>query len=445
MNNGNVNNDNKDNNNYVWPVRGGEWTSCAPDVQMLFSDLYKSWKRCRKMKRNTVNALRFEYRAELNLLNLAEELASGSYRPSRVIRFVVDRPKLREIVAADFRDRIVHHYLVERLEQIYEPVFIHDSYACRVGKGVHQALARTRRFMRAGTANNTRPLYALHLDVKNYFMTIDKRILARLLEERLVKEARKLHHSPSCLPLSFLYRLSCLILQHEPMDCRIDKGNKQMLRAVPPHKSLLYAPPGVGLAVGNLTSQFFANVYLNELDQYCKHTLKCRYYLRYCDDFLILDSDPARLETIRESVRHFLKQRLKLELNTRYAAITDVRNGVDFIGYIIRPGYTLVRRRSVNNLKDRLERLQRSGVRQDAEGLYRFHCADKAWFERVRSVTASYYGHFKWADTIRLRRSIFRRYPWLHTPLRLNRSAMPILRRTVQTDRKKLYLKEKTR
>jgi hypothetical protein len=452
MNDGNVNNNNKTNNNYVWPVRGGEWKA-SPRV--LFAELYQSYLRCRRNKRSTLNAMRFESNAEENLYTLAEELADETYRPSRSIRFAVDRPKLREIVAADFRDRVVHHYLVERLEQIFEPIFIHDSYACRVGKGVHAALARTRDFIRQGTKNNTVPLYALHLDVKNFFMTIDKRILTQMIEDRLVKAARRpLTHSPSpegrgeLFPFSlrtlwglkekvvegrmrgslpFLNRLARTLIAHNPMARRIDKGDRRLLAGIPPHKTLLHAPFGVGLPVGNLTSQFFANVYLNELDQYCKHTRKCRYYVRYCDDFLILDTDPKRLEMIREDVRGFLAKRLRLELNTRYAAITDVRNGIDFIGYIIRPDYVLVRRRSVNNLRQRLDTFERDEVRVDMYNgtpLYAIKQTKEA-MQRLRGVVASYSGHFKFADTRRLRRSIFRRYPWLNALYRLDGDVMP--------------------
>ncbi len=446
MNDGNVNNNNKTNNNYVWPVRAGEWTPRTLDVPapphtVLFGDLYKSWLRCRRMKRNTINAVKFEYRAELNLLILAEELANGNYCPSRVIRFAVDRPKLREIVAADFRDRVVHHYLVERLERIYEPIFIHDSYACRVGKGVHAALSRVREFMRQGTKSGCLPLYALHLDVKNFFVTIDKRILAGIVEERLVKEVRR--HRPN-LPqpwaepgdsLPFLNHLTKTLLAHEPMALRLDKGDPSLLAGIPPHKSLLHAPHGVGLPVGNLTSQFFANVYLNELDQYCKHALKCRWYVRYCDDFLILDNDPQRLEEIREDVRGFLKHRLRLELNTRYAAITDVRNGIDFIGYIIRPDYVLVRRRSINNLRQRLDRFEKTCVKVSGVADERGYASEKLYaiadnpreLEHLRGVVASYAGHFKWGDTTRLRRSLFVRYPWLNALYRLDAEAMPLV------------------
>ena len=224
--------------------------------------------------------------------------------------------------------------------------------------------------------------------------------------------------------LPFLNRLTRTFLDHNPMDNRLDKGDRRLLATVPAHKSLLHAPFGVGLPVGNLTSQFFANVYLNELDQYCKHILKCRYYVRYCDDFLILDNDPQRLEQIREDVRCFLAERLRLELNTRYAAITDVRSGIDFIGYIIRPDYLLVRRRSINNLRIRLDTFKREQITVHEDGLLSIP-QNTPEAERLRGVMASYYGHFKWADTVHLRRSIFTRYPWLNAHYKLDDNVMP--------------------
>jgi retron-type reverse transcriptase len=426
MNNGTVNNNNKNNSYSVWPVRSGEWEATP---RVIFPELYRSYYRCRRTKRSTLNALRFESHAETNLYILAEELAQGTYQPSRSIRFAVDRPKLREIVAADFRDRVVHHYLVERLERLYEPIFIHDSYACRIGKGVHAALQRVQDFMRSGTKNGAEPLYALHLDVKNFFTSIDKRILARIVEDRLVKEARRHSAIEGAVKgemLSFLNALTKTILSHNPMDNRVDKGNRRVLAAVPQHKSLLHAPDGVGLPVGNLTSQFFANVYLNELDQYCKHTLKCRYYVRYCDDFLILDTDPGRLAKLRETIRQFLAEKLYLQLNTRYAAITDVRNGIDFIGYIIRPDYVLVRRRSINNLQMRLRAFERSCVQVTSSAPRLYTVARNATaLVRLRGVVASYYGHFKWGDTHRLRHALFRRFPWLNALFRMDRYDMP--------------------
>jgi retron-type reverse transcriptase len=281
---------------YVWPVRAGEWNS-APIFS--FENLYRNYLKCRKQKRNTVNALAFEVNAEENLFRLSEELQNNTYRPSRSVCFILDKPKMREIVAAAFRDRVVHHLLVERLEAIYEPVFIHDSYACRKGKGLHRAVARVREFIRKAGANGSRRAFFIHLDIRNFFMSIDHEILYGLIK-RKVRDAG-------------LLRLARRIIFHNPVKDCVVKGNRKLLHSLPPHKSLFHVPEGKGLPVGNLTSQFFANVYLNELDQYVKHVLKCRHYVRYCDDFLIPDASRERLEQARDAIGDFLEERLSLE------------------------------------------------------------------------------------------------------------------------------------
>ena len=150
---------------------------------MLFSfeNLHRQYLKCRRHKRNTANALRFEVRQEEHLLTLSEELVQHTYLPGRSVCFLTQRPKLREIFAADFRDRVVHHVLVEILERIWEPIFIHDSYACRKTKGVHAGVARLQAFLRQATANGTRPAWYLQLDIRNYFMSIDKQVLLGLL------------------------------------------------------------------------------------------------------------------------------------------------------------------------------------------------------------------------------------------------------------------------
>ncbi|KJU83701.1 retron-type reverse transcriptase, partial [Candidatus Magnetobacterium bavaricum] len=132
-----------------------------------------------------MNALRFEVNAEEKLFDLSEELTGKTYCPSRTVCFILERPKMREIIAADFRDRIVHHVLVERLESIYEPIFIYDSYACRKDKGIHRAVAKVKSFISKGSDNGRRKLYYLHMDIKNFFMTIDKNILYSMLQKKV--------------------------------------------------------------------------------------------------------------------------------------------------------------------------------------------------------------------------------------------------------------------
>lgn len=274
FNNGNINNDNKSNNYYVRAVRAGK---CE---LLSFASVYRAYFDCRKRKRGTVNAIRFEYDLLENLTQLALDLQQGAYRPSRSVCFVTTSPKLREIFAADFRDRIVHHLVVRELEGIWEPKFIHDSFASRKGKGTHAAVKRLQGFLWRATCSMKKPAWYLQLDIRSFFMCIDKDILFAMLEKALAN----MEEQKRC---GLLYLL-CRIIYH---DCTADyrfKGSPAMLDKVPAHKSLFTCETGKGLPIGNLTSQFFANVYLNELDQFVKHTLKCRCYVRYVDDFVLV-------------------------------------------------------------------------------------------------------------------------------------------------------------
>lgn len=367
-------------------------------VPVLFSyeNLYRHYLSCRRNKRHTLNALRFEARQELELLDLRDALVSRAYRPGPSVCFVTKRPKLREIFAADFRDRVVHHLLVDYLEAYWERVFIHDSYACRRGKGVHVAVDRLQRFIRQVTANGQRRAWYLQLDVRNYFMSIDKAILWHLLEPHIADpDARWLTE---------------LLVFHDCTEGHVYTGRPGELERVPPHKTLLQAPPGKGLPIGNLNSQFFANVYLNGLDQFVKHELKCRHYLRYCDDFVLLATDPEQLRDWRARIAVYLREVLALELNPR-ERLRPVADGVNFLGYIVRRDYRLVRRRVVNNLRARLSEYADLLVTDLPDRVvYRFDSAD---IGRLHATLASYLGHFKHADSARLWEAIRRRHDWL--------------------------------
>jgi len=400
FNNGNVNNNNKSNNYYVRAVRSGKCELLA------FAALYRAYLDCRKRKRGTINALKFEADLLENLFVLAYELQKGTYRPSRSVCFVTTKPKNREIFAADFRDRVVHHLLVRELEKIWERKFIYDSYASRSGKGSHAAVERLQKFMLQATRNRKRAAFFLQLDIRSYFVSVDKQILFQIFVRELEKEA---HPQVAVL----LYLLERIIFH----DCAADfsfKGDIRMLKQVPAHKSLLKVTPGKGLPIGNLTSQFFANVYLNELDQWVKHQLKCRFYLRYVDDFILLADRPESLPEWRARIAEFLEERLALTLKPG-DRVKRASEGADFLGYIVRPNYRLCRRRVVNNLKERLAEFQESllsGLVVNGDPVVRFECCPDV-VRKLRQVLSSYLGHFKHADTWNLQKALFASYPWL--------------------------------
>jgi len=334
----------------------------------LFSleNIYRAYRQCRRHKRGTVNAMQFEQNLEENLVSLHEELTTGAYRPGRSIAFLIEKPKRREIFAADFRDRVVHHVLVGHLEPRWERRFIHDSYACRTGKGTHKGVERLQSFTRQVTANGTRRAWYLQLDIRGFFIAIDRHILYERLAARETDPA-------------VLWLIRTLVFYDPAANCVMRRARRadpsassgQAFERLPAHKTLFKASPDCGLPIGNLTSQFFANVYLDALDQFVKHQLKARYYLRYCDDSVLLSAERAVLESWQAAIREFLSNELRLALNDRQR-LRPVSDGIDFLGYIVRPDYLLVRRRVVGACYERLARAEEAliqqGLTMDAEG-----------------------------------------------------------------------------
>lgn len=400
FNNGNVNNNNKNNNNYARAVRGRK---CR---LLSYAAVYQAYEDCRRRKRGTINAMKFEADLLDNLFDLALALQNGTWQPARSVCFVTTRPKTREIFAADFRDRVVHHLLVRRLEELWEPRFIYDSYASRKSKGIHVAAKRLQNYMLKATCSNRKPAWFIQLDISSFFMSIDKGILNDLF-------AGVLHRLNPEDKDSLLYLLG-QVINH---DCTIDyclKGKRKDLALVPDHKSLFKIPAGKGLPIGNLTSQFFANVYLNELDQFVKHRLACRYYLRYVDDFILVDPCPERLTKWQDEIVLFIRDRLALKLKSRVRP-RRVSQGADFLGYIIRPSYILVRRRVVNNLKNRLNDFGRKLVTARTINNHLVTCLkiQPEQYQEVEQVLSSYIGHFKHANNFNLTRSLFAKNNWL--------------------------------
>jgi hypothetical protein len=388
--------------------------------ESLFSlaNIQRQYVECRRHKRNTANALRFEAAQEMNLLALRDALADRSYEPNRSVCFFVQRPKLREIFAADFRDRIVHHVLVNYLERAWEPVFIQDSYACRNGRGVHAAVARLQQFMREATANGTRQAFTLQLDIRNYFMSIDKPRLFEMVAARL---------NPRCPADAEALWLAEKLVFHDCTHEPVLKGDPRLLDRLPAHKTLFRAPPGKGLPIGNLNSQFFANVYLNALDQFVKHELKCRWYLRYCDDFVLVAETAAQLTAWKARIEDFLTERLLLQLNPTRERLRPVSDGVDFLGYIVRPFHLLVRRRVIGHLREALGRSERVLVGQHAQATeYRF---DAQALDALQASLASYLGHLRRASCHRLVAAICAANPWLAAFIVLDRQTLKLRRR----------------
>ena len=359
-----------------------------------FENLYRAYLSCRKNKRSRKKALEFELHAEEELLKLTRELQKRTYRILPSACFVTESPKPREVFAANFRDRIIHHLLVRYLEPQWEPRFIHDSYACRKGKGTHSAVKRVQFFMRKVSHNRSRPAFFLQIDIRSFFMSINKQILFKILQQK--------EDNPN-----IIWLLQAVIFHDPSMNPEI-KGQLSLFDLIPPHKSLFYTNNIKGLAIGNYTSQFFANVYLNEVDQFIKHHLKCRYYLRYVDDLVLLSHNRAVLEQYEKAIRKFLQTRLRLDLNMNRRTLAPVSNGCNFLGYVIRPSHLLVRKRCVNNLKHKL--IQQLPLLSRIWQGRAVISHDVGAIEKLRSLLVSYLGHFEHASSHRLIDSIFERH-----------------------------------
>jgi RNA-directed DNA polymerase len=350
-----------------------------------FTNLYHAYRSCLKGKVNKLSAIKFEKQLETNLLNMSKQLKSRTYIPWPFSCFAVTDPKLREVWAADFRDRILHHLLISRIEPRWEKIFISDSYACRTSKGAHRAIAMIKKVI-----SNNPNVYFLHVDVKGFFTNIDRNILFSILTKRMKNP-------------DLLY-LTRLIVFHDPRTNYIIKGDAKILRHVPKHKSLFGAPNHVGLPIGNYTSQFFANVYLNELDQYAKRAMKCHYYFRYMDDIVVLHDNREFLLKAINKFDSFLRNKLHLELHPQKTILKKAKDGLNALGYITHPEYTFSRRRVVGNIKMKLKRINMALL--DAKNTEQ----TETIVRRALCVINSYWGHFKYANCGNLKKTLYEKH-----------------------------------
>ncbi len=319
-----------------------------------FGNLYLAFLGASAGRRHRPAVPEFEHELETRLWEMHREVEAGTYRWGAYRRFFINDPKRRAIRAAPFRDRVLHHAIFNVLDPVFSRAFIADTYACIPGRGTHAAVRRFRQFVHARRGVG----YVLQCDIKGYFASVDHGVLLDLLARR-VGDAR------------LLALLASLI----------DHGAET---------------PGKGMPIGNLTSQLFANLYLDPLDHFVKETLRVRHYVRYMDDFvLLLDTrDDARLGLAQ--IETFLDEPLRLALNPRRVEIAPLSSPRDFLGYVHFPGgRTRVRRRSVRRLWRRLAALEE-----------RLESGRVLW-PSARASVASWLGLAKHADAFRLSRAIF--------------------------------------
>jgi len=337
-------------------------------------NLILAWRNARKGKTKKQYVIEFEKDLIKNLLKLQKELVDYTYYPKPLESFILRDPKTRKISKSDFRDRIVHHALVRNIEPIFDKGFIYDSCANRKGKGNLFALRRFSCFARKVSKNgrkkgllnsNQVKGYCLKADIKHYFPEINHNILMNIISRKITDKR--------------VLRLIKIILSN----VEIGRGQNQF-------RIQDFAK---GMPLGNLTSQFFANVYLNELDYFIKNRLRAKYYLRYVDDFVILHSSKSQLKIWKQDIDIFLKDKLKLELHPDKSRIIPLSRGVDFVGFRVFYYHKLLRKRNIKSIFYKIDKYNKGNVSK----------------EKILETFQGWNSYAKWANTLKLRREVVKR------------------------------------
>ncbi|MDZ7319586.1 MAG: reverse transcriptase/maturase family protein [candidate division KSB1 bacterium] len=336
---------------------------------VTFENLWLAAKEASQGKRAKGNVAAFNYNLEENLVLLQQALIEKTYCPGGYRAFYIFDPKKRLISAAPFADRVVHHALCNVIEPLFDRTFIYDAYANRQGKGTHVAIKRAQKFLRGNR-------FVLKCDIKKYFPSIDHELLKQEIRWRIA--------DPDALWL---------------IDTIIDGSNEQefVYDLFPGDDLFTPLERRKGLPLGNLTSQFFANLFLNRFDHFIKEVLQVRYYARYVDDFLLASNNIAFLKRVKQEIEAYLAN-LRLKLHPKKCHILRSDKGVPFLGQVIFPHYRLLKEQNVKRFSQRLPRL----IQQlDAGDITqkRFNASIQGWK-----------GHAVQANTIRLRQAFERKY-----------------------------------
>ncbi len=371
--------------------------------QKLLEDLLQAYYDARRNKRNTINQLKFEMTMEERLVKLHSEIANRTYKIGRSVAFIIEEPVKREVFAASFADRVIHHLFYNYTNELFERSFIDDCYSCRKGKGTSYGIGRLDHHIRSCSQNYTRDAYVLKLDLSGYFMNIDRRILHEKVVDTLNRYATRKNSRGvrfcDALDYDLLRFLTKEIVFHDPLDDCFIRGDMSEWNGLPPDKSLFTSPRDCGLPIGNLTSQLFSNVYLNDFDHWVKRELKVQHYGRYVDDFFLIHPSKEFLVDAIDRIRDYLWDDLGIRLHPRKIYLQHIRRGVPFLGVIVKPHRIYVSRRTSSNFKRALDK---------GEHHYRKHP------DELRSVLNSYLGltyHYK---TFRLRSAIIEKHPWIY-------------------------------
>lgn len=267
------------------------------DYIISIENLLEAWEEFICGKKTRIDVQEFSKDLMANIISLHRDLTSKTYTHSAYQHFRISDPKPRDIHKATVRDRLLHHALHRMISPFFIRTFISDSHSCQIGKGTHRALKRFEQFARASSHNNTQTTWVLKCDIRKFFANINQDILLEIIAKYITDQ-------------DIMWLLSTIV--HS-----FNSGTK-----------------GVGLPLGNLTSQLFVNIYMNEFDQFVKHKIKAKYYIRYADDFVVASHDRDFLRRILVLMQEFLKDNLKLTMHPNKISISTLASGVDFLGWV---------------------------------------------------------------------------------------------------------------
>jgi len=367
------------------------------DNQQLLLDIFRAYFDTRKNKRKTANALAFEAGYEKKLFKLYEEIINREYKIGQSVCFIVDKPVKREIFAADFRDRIVHHLIFNCINPIFEKHFIKDSYSCRVGKGTSLGIKRIDHFIRSCSENYQKDCWILKLDIKGYFMAMDRNILYKKIERGLkaVKNAE--------FDVGLILYLIQTVIFNDPTQNYHVKGKREDWAGLPKSKSLFFADEGKGFPIGNLTSQLFGNIYLDEFDHFVREKFAIKRYGRYVDDMVFVHSDKEFLKAAILKIRNYLRKELELTLHPGKIYLQYFKKGISFLGTFIGPWRIYIGKRTKRNFYAKVRMWNQ--IAEKKQGLSSGEEAKK-----FIACVNSYLGIMKHYDTDKLRKKMARSF-----------------------------------
>lgn len=352
-------------------------------MQIILENLYRAYFEARKNKRNTAEQLKFEMCYESNLQELYGQIISRTYQVKPCKAFVIEKPVYREVFAPQFVDRVVHHFIVLYINNQVEKVLIDDCYSCRKGKGTLYGIERSKQNMRSVTNNYADDAYILKLDISGYFMNMNK--------QRLHSQIQKLQlvENMDCSDVekeTIQYLIEQVIFSN-PVDQCIINGNRDLWRFVPHNKSLFHSPANCGLPIGNLTSQIFGNIYLNEFDHWVREELKISYYGRYVDDMLFMHRDMNYLKQCLSVIQQKMME-YGLQVHPKKIYLQPYTKGFEFLGRYIKPYRSYISNRTKNNFLQMLNRLETDLQKGES------YLVENGLLTYYRSCLNSYFGLF---------------------------------------------------